>query len=64
MKERELKEYEAWAICIKSYADEDHLEEYKYGERAAEDIEIREKGKKYIVIKEFYNPKYYKLLTS
>ena len=40
MSENKLKDWEAWAECLKSYQDEDHVREFEEGKRQAKDIKV------------------------
>jgi len=51
------------AICIKTYIAEDDLQEFLDGKRKSLTQEsVFFEGKKYFVIKEYYDKRYFKLL--
>lgn len=50
------------AICIKQYIDEDDLYNYNEGEISFNEIKHYEKGKEYLVMKNYYDKNYYELI--
>ena len=53
------------AICKKTYPDEDDMQKYCDGKIIEpSDVKIYHKGRKYLVMTEFYNEKYYTLVES
>ena len=53
------------AICIKTYIEEDDLQEFLDGERKSLNEEnIFREGKEYLVIEKYYDKKYFKLVEQ
>jgi hypothetical protein len=53
------------AICIKTYIQEDDLQEFLDGTRESLSQEsIMREGKEYLVIEKYYNKKYFRLVES
>ena len=50
-----------WAICIKSYPDDEDMFEFVEGNKKLDEIRIYHKGKKYLVNKGF-DKKYYQII--
>ena len=54
-----------YAICLKTYPDEDDMQKYCDGDiEKPEDVKIYYKGRKYKVMYEYYDKEYYKLVDK
>ena len=58
-----MKNEKLLAICLKTYPDEDYMQDWYDGNIKPCEVKIYYKGKKYWVTK-FYNPEYYKLIDT
>lgn len=52
------------AICLKTYPDEDDMQRYCDGEIKPYEVKIYHKGRKYLVVKDFFDEEYYKLIEN
>ncbi len=66
MKEFEAtKKVRAWAICKKTYPDEDDMQAFCDGDiEEASDVRVYHKGRKYLVDPVHADPEYYAVIDS
>jgi hypothetical protein len=57
-----LNENQAYAICLKTYNDEDDIESFYQGDLAISEVKVYHKGMRYVVHKKRFDKNFYKLL--
>ena len=53
------------AICLKTYVDEDDMQAYCDGDiKCPSDVKIYHKGRKYLVVEEYVDENFYKIIDK